>query len=129
MDDEIWQAITTFEEVIRERMRADRTIRERLRGMLGFETRYSSIEEIYEELFGDVQVPARIEPTLDEVAEHVGSNDERTALDVLKTEFGGACQKQKPEYYTVSDSGRRSFCHRHDPEYRSPEQTFDDRHR
>jgi peptide/nickel transport system ATP-binding protein len=129
LDDEVWQAVTTLEEILRERMRADRSITDRVRGMLGLETRYSTIDEIYDEAFGDVRVPSRIEPTLDDVAEHVSANDESDALEVLKEEFGGACQKQKPEYYTVSNSGRRSYCHRHDPEYRSPEQTLDDRHR
>ena len=128
LDDEVWQGIGTLEEILRERQRADRSIRDRLRGMLGMETRYSTIDEIYEEVFGDIHVPSRIEPTLDDVAEHVRANNEGKALDAMKAEFGGACEQQKPEYYTVSASGRRSLCHRHDPEYRTPEETLDDRH-
>jgi len=129
LDDEMWEAITTLQEVLRERKRADRTLRERLRELLGFETRYGTIEEIYDELLGDLQVPGRLEPIFEDVADHVRSNDEDGALDVLKAEFGGACEQQQPEYYDVSASGRMSYCHRHDPEYREPDQTLDDRHR
>jgi len=129
LSEETWNALTTLEEVLRERRRADRTIRDRIRGLLGLETRYGTIEEIYEELFGDIQVPSRIDPILDDVADHVRSNDEKQALELLKTEFGGVCQGETPEYHTVSQSGRRSFCHRHKSEYREPGQTLDDRHR
>jgi len=129
LSEETWNALTTLEEVLRERKRADRSIRDRVRGLLGLETRYGTIEEIYEELFGDVQVPSRIDPILDDVADHVRSSDEQQALDLLKTEFGGVCQGETPEYHTVSQSGRRSFCHRHKSEYRESGQTLDDRHR
>jgi peptide/nickel transport system ATP-binding protein len=129
LSDELWDQINTLREVLRERQRADRGISDRVRGLLGMETRYGTIDEIYAELFGDMQVPSRVEPVLDDVARHVRSDDEEQALQVLKAEFGAACEAETPAYHTVSDTGRESFCHRHQSEYREPEQVLEDRHR
>jgi peptide/nickel transport system ATP-binding protein len=129
LDNELWEQINTLREVLRERKRADRTLRERARELLGMETKYGSIDEIYEELFGDMQVPSRLETVLTEIADHVRSNDEDAALDVMKSEFGSVCEHEEPEYHTVSSSGRQSYCHRHDSEYREPEQTLEDRNK
>ena len=129
LDDELWSAITTLREVLRERERADRTVTDRIRELLGGEPRFGTIEEIYGELFGDQEVPGEVEAVLDEIAGHVRSNDEREALSVLKREFGDVCESETPGYHIVSPSGRRSFCHLHREEYREPGQVLDDRHR
>ena len=129
VDDELWDRINTLREILRERERADRTITERIRVLLGKDPRFGTVDEIYEELFGDREVPPDVRSVLDVAAEHVRSNDETAALEVLMGEFGSVCEAELPEYYTVSDSGRQSFCHRHDEGYRSPGETIHDRHR
>jgi len=139
LDDDLWDAITTLREVLKERDRADRSVRERLRERLGRTTRFGTVEEIYEELFGDLDVPAEVQTVLDEVAEHVRDSNEAVALERLDADFGGICEGYtppgddrtepvKPEYHTVGTTGRQSYCHRHGDGYREPEAVLDDRH-
>jgi len=128
LDDELWTQINTLREVLRERERADRSIRERLRTKLGWETRFTTVEDTYEELFGDLDVPSEVERVLDEIASYATEYEEAKALEILEDEFGGACESKSPEYHDVAGSGRQSFCHRHDDEYRSPDAVIDHRH-
>jgi peptide/nickel transport system ATP-binding protein len=136
LDDEIWDGINSFREILRERMRASRSIRERVRERLGWETRFATIGETYEELFGDLDVPPDVEEVLTAVTDTARNHDERTALDELNAEFGSVCDgvdpeggsdPVKPEYFTVSESGRLSYCHRHDDAHRETSAVLDDR--
>lgn len=129
LDDELWTRINTLREVLRERERANRTVTERIRELLGKDPRFGTIEEVYDELFADQELPRNVESVLDETADHARENDEEGALEVLFDAFGSVCESEVPEYYTVSESGRQSFCHRHDGAYRSPDEVLDDRHR
>ncbi|WP_207586506.1 oligopeptide/dipeptide ABC transporter ATP-binding protein [Halomontanus rarus] len=129
LDNELWTRINTLREVLRERERADRTVTDRIREMLGKDPRFGTVGEIFDELFGDQQVPEDVETVLDQVADHVRKNDEATALEILFEAFGSVCESEPPAYYTVSDSGRQSFCHRHDEGYRAPDRVLDERHR
>ena len=128
LGDELWSRLNTLREALRERARADRSLKERLGELLGREPRFGTIDEVYEELFGDLEVPDEVRSVLDDIAERVSDRDEAAALEVIRTEFGGPCEGFDPEYHTVSDSGRRSYCHRHAGEYRSPDETLEDRH-
>ncbi len=128
LDDELWTRLNTLREVLRERERADRSIRERLRTKLGWETRFATVEETYEELFGGLDVPSEVQRVLEEIKSHANEYDEATALEILEDEFGGVCENESPEYHDVSGSGRQSFCHRHDDEYRDPGAVIDHRH-
>jgi len=135
LDEAVWEGINALREVLRERQRATRSIRERLRQGLGFETRFATIEETREELFGALDVPADADAVLDEVFELSAAHDEGRALDRLNEEFGSVCDgidvqdddSDKPQYYQVSASGRRSYCHRHEGQYRSTAEVIDDR--
>ncbi len=153
LDDVLWERINTLREILRERERANRSIRERIRGTLGLQTRFATVEELYEELFEELTVPNDVQETLDTVANHAESNDESQALAALNEEFGSICEGfqetdewneavngegtqsknedelVKPEFHEVSDSGRKSYCHRHRPEYRDTETVIDERHR
>ena len=143
LEEELWTAIGTLREVIRERNRATRTTRERLTELLGGESRFQSLDEIYEELFGELAVPEDVQSVLDEVARLVDSNDEGAALSVLAEEFASVCDGKanttsgfdaeeepiEPEYHSVSASGRKSLCHRHDDAYREPDEVLDERER
>jgi peptide/nickel transport system ATP-binding protein len=136
LDDDVWGSINAFREILRERMRAERSIRERLRERLGMETRFATMNETYEELFGDLAVPGEVERVLTEVAETAGNHNEADALEQLNAEFGSVCDgvdpdggdaPVDPEYYSVSDSGRLSYCHRHDAAHRETSAVLDDR--
>jgi len=128
LDDELWTQINTLREVLRERERADRSVRERLRTKLGWETRFATVEETYDELFGDLDVPSEVQRVLNEIKAHANEYEEAAALELLEDEFGGVCENKSPEYHDVSGSDRRSFCHRHDDEYRDPDDVIDHRH-
>ncbi|EMA60659.1 peptide ABC transporter ATPase [Halorubrum lipolyticum DSM 21995] len=127
LDDDLWDSLNSFREILRERMRAERSIRERLRERFGMETRFATMDDTYEELFGDVAVPDEVEEILTEVADTAGDHDEAEALDRFNQAFGSVCdgvgasgvdEGVKPAFHQVSESGRLSYCHRHESEYR-----------
>ena len=137
LDDDIWDGINAFREILRERMRASRSIRERLRERFGMETRFATVEETYEELFGGLDLPQEVESTLSRVAEAASNHDEQTALDRLNAEFGSVCDGVDPEggedpvlpeHFEIGENGRTSYCHRHAPEYRDTTSVIDERH-
>ena len=136
LDEAVWSQLNTVREVLRERQRADRTIRERIRGSLGWETRFGNMNDTMTELFGELEVPADVQETLDEVARRANQNDEEEALTLLNDEFGSVCDgvDEDPEqssselqFYTVGQTDRKSYCHRHDSEYREPGPVIEER--
>jgi peptide/nickel transport system ATP-binding protein len=124
ISDELWEAIETFREVVRERDRADRSLREIAREKLGMHTKYSDLTEIMDEVFGDLEVPDEIATHLREAASAVEENREGEARQYLFEEFGSVCDKEKPDHHPVSDSGRTSYCHRHQDEYAPTPEAF-----
>ncbi|WP_135821815.1 ABC transporter ATP-binding protein [Halostella litorea] len=120
LDDEVWTAIEVFREVLRERARAERTTVERVKEFLDMDTRFESIDEITDELFGDLDVPESVRTHVSEAASKVADGDERAAQEYLAEQFGSVCDAEYPEPHEVSASGRRSRCHRHEPEYTEP---------
>jgi len=52
LDPDTWEAIDDLVRIVRERRRAERSVRERAREILGMETRFSDVEEIIVEVFG-----------------------------------------------------------------------------
>ena len=137
LDDDVWDGINALREILRERMRATRSVRERIRERFDMETRFATMDETYEELFGGLNVPPEAEEVLQRVADIAGDHDERRALDALDEEFGSICdgvdpdgsdEEIDPEYYTVGENDRKSYCHRHDDGFREPAPVLDDRH-
>jgi peptide/nickel transport system ATP-binding protein len=128
LDDELWSRINTLREALRERDRAERSLKERVGELLGRDPRFGTIDEVYDELFGDLEVPAEARSVLDDIADRVRDNNESGALEVIREEFGGTCESMDPEYYTVSESGRQSYCHRHAEEHDPTDQTIENRH-
>jgi peptide/nickel transport system ATP-binding protein len=122
MDSDTWIAIEVFREVLRERSRAEKSLTEQAKEMLGMETRFSDIGEIKRELFGDVDLSTEVERHIDEAAGHVEDNDEMAAREVLRDEFGSICDAEDPANHVVSGTGRISHCHRHKNEYTSPDE-------
>lgn len=93
LDEELWDQISILWTVVRERNRANRTVTERIKELLGGSTRFGSIDEIYEEVFGDQKLPADVKAVLDEVADHVRDHREEQALALLNEEFGSVCDQ------------------------------------
>ena len=136
LDEEVWSQLNTVREVLRERQRAERTIRERIRGSLGWETRFGDMNDTMDELFGELDVPADVQEILDEIARNTNENDEESALALLNDEFGSVCDgitedseqsDVEPEFYTMGATDRKSYCHRHDPDYREPGPVIEER--
>jgi peptide/nickel transport system ATP-binding protein len=136
LDEEVWSQLNTVREVLRERQRAERTIRERIRGRLGWETRFGDMNDTMEELFGELAVPADVQEILDEIARNTNEDDEQAALALLNDEFGSVCDgisedsgqsEVEPEFYTMGATDRKSYCHRHDPDYREPGPVIEER--
>ncbi|WP_435334291.1 ABC transporter ATP-binding protein [Haloarchaeobius sp. TZWWS8] len=124
VDDEVWQRVEIFREVVRERTRADRSLTDRAKELLGKQTRFSDITEITDELFGDIDVPDDVAEHLREAANHVEKGHENKARKYLFEQFGSICDKQHPEHHVVADDGRTSLCHRHMDEYDEPAVAF-----
>ena len=120
VDDDVWNAVRVFREVLRERSRAERSIRDRARETLGLHTRFSDIDEITEELFADLDVPSDVQRHVDEAIERVSQNDEEGAQEYLESEFGSVCDRDPPADHEVSETERRSHCHRHGDDYADP---------
>src|SRR6056297_2491627 len=120
MDPDVWVAIEVFREVLRERSRAEKSLTEQAKELLGMKTRFSGIDEIRRELFGDLDLPRDVAEHVDRAADLVEKNDETAARRVLREEFGSVCDDEQPENHVVSDTGRVSHCHRHAEEYTEP---------
>ena len=127
LDDAVWSSISTLGEILRERERAEQTVTDRIRELLGRDAALDTVDEVYAELFDDLDVPDDAERVLDDVATYARQNDEAHALDVLDDAFGGVCESEAPDAHTVGDAGRKSLCHRHAPEYRDPKTVIDAR--
>ncbi|WP_338730192.1 oligopeptide/dipeptide ABC transporter ATP-binding protein [Haladaptatus sp. DJG-WS-42] len=141
VDVDVWSGVELLREIVRERTRADKSIGERAREVLGMQTRFSNIEEINREVFGDLDVPAEIRTHLTEAEELVANGSEKEAAAYLRKEFGSICDGVvpenaqrangdadiiKPEQLSVSESGRLSLCHRHNAEYEEPAEYLDE---
>ncbi|WP_458185921.1 ABC transporter ATP-binding protein [Haladaptatus sp. NG-WS-4] len=122
VDDDLWTRVEIFREVVRERSRAERSVRDQLKEMFGMETRFSDIGEIRQELFGEFDLPREVEKHVDEAASYIESNDDQQAREYLRDVFGSVCDTDDPDDNVVSDTGRFSHCHRHLDEYAEPEE-------
>jgi peptide/nickel transport system ATP-binding protein len=124
VDDDVWKRVEVFREVLRERERADRTLTERARDLLGMATRFSDIEEIRAEVFGDVALPRSVERHVDEAAALVENGDEAEASAYLLEQFGSVCDAEHPREHPVGDGVRYSLCHRHDGAHEEPASVY-----
>ncbi|WP_435359904.1 ABC transporter ATP-binding protein [Haloarchaeobius sp. DFWS5] len=124
VDDEVWQRVEIFREVVRERTRADRSLTDWAKERLGQATRFSDITDITDELFGDVDVPSEIAEHLREASSLVEKGHENKARQYLFEQFGSICDREQPEHHVVTEDGRTSLCHRHMDEYDEPATAF-----
>ncbi|MFC3477760.1 ABC transporter ATP-binding protein [Halobacterium litoreum] len=119
IDDDVWEGIEIFREVLRERGDVTKSVRERVRDLLGMETRGMDVEEVIDDAFGELDVPSDVQQHVDEAVEHVERDDLQSAQETLRDEFGSVCESEEPETLPVGDTGRTSRCHRHREEYES----------
>jgi len=117
--DEAWERIREFRDVVRERSRAEPSLRERIRDRLGFETALADGEEVLREEFGDVDLSPEVRRHVEQAAAYLSDGDPDAARAYLREVFGDRCDGERPQYYDLGD-GRESFCHLHSPEYASP---------
>lgn len=116
LDHDVWEGIEMFREVLRERNRADRSLREIAREKFGLTTRFSDLAEIQREIFEGTQVPQKVDEQL-ATAVDIADRSVEEALQHLASEFGSVCESETPDTYTVDESTHRSHCHLHDQEH------------
>ncbi|MFC7045336.1 ABC transporter ATP-binding protein [Halobacteriaceae archaeon GCM10025711] len=120
IDTAVWTAVEEFRDVLRARVRADRSVTERVKSRLGIETRFSDVDELRAEVFEDVTLPDDVATHVDEAARRMEAGDDASALAYLADEFDSVCDADDPDDYQVGSAGRVSHCHRHADEYQSP---------
>jgi peptide/nickel transport system ATP-binding protein len=120
VDDDVWERVQEFRDVVRERTRVSRSLVSIAKELLGLDREYSDATDVVEDLFGDVDEPAKVRDVIDRAAQEVADGNASAARERLAEEFGGVCDADDPKDHAVSDSGRRSHCHRHVDEYDSP---------
>ncbi len=125
LDDDVWERVELLREILRERERADKSVTERAKAVLGMETRFSDIDEVRHEVFDGIDMPESVRTPIEEAVDHVRLGDEAAARERMREAFGSVCDTDKPAHHSVSDTGRTSFCHRHLAEYEEPEPVFE----
>ena len=128
IDDDVWEGVEVLREVMRERSRVELGIRDRVKRRLGIEDPFSAIDEVLEELFGDLQVPQKVQTHVDDAADLARDHDAAGAEARLQEAFGSDCDAEQPADHVVSDTGRESRCHRHRSGEPSPTDYFDTRY-
>ncbi|QSG08849.1 ABC transporter ATP-binding protein [Halapricum desulfuricans] len=117
LDEDVWDRIEQFREIIRERSRMDLSTADIAKRGLGRFSRFDDINETASDLFGDIDVPADIAEHIDVAVEYVEDGYPSKAREYLYEEFSSVCDREKPENHVVSESDRYSYCHRHTNEY------------
>ena len=137
VEDDVWEGIEALRDILRERERAERSLTERARSALGLETRFSDIDEIVREVFGDgtgtgrdgnavlESLPEAVRSTVREAVEAVRDGEEAHARRTLAEAFESDCDARMPAHNPVSETGRVSLCHRHLEEYEEPGPVFE----
>ncbi|SFQ11860.1 peptide/nickel transport system ATP-binding protein [Halolamina pelagica] len=120
VDTEVWARVEMLREVLRERSNADRSLTERAREILGLSSRFSSADEVHDELFADVTLPAAVEDHIEEAMDHVRNDNETRARAQLREAFGSVCDEERPKSHVVDDESGTSRCHRHRDEHDEP---------
>ena len=121
VEDDVWDALERFREVVRERSRLTLSTVNRVRRRMGRFSAYDEIDETVEEFFGDIDVPPQIEEEIETATMMVKNGRPMKARERLAEQFASTCDHDRPEFYPVADSDRMSYCHRHSREYEDVE--------
>ena len=129
VEDDVWDAIERYREVVRERSRMSLGTVDRLKRHVGRFSAYDDIDETVADLFGDVDVPEDVSEHVEAAAELVRDGRPEDARSHLAEEFNGVCDLRRPELHPVGDGDHMSYCHRHTDEYGDVEPVIDRRTR
>jgi peptide/nickel transport system ATP-binding protein len=129
LDADLWVRIDDFRAVLRERARAEVTLGDRLRRLLGLGTPLDDIEAVRADRFGDVAVPGTVATHLDTATRLAATGDPAAARDHLRETFGGVCDREHPvlDPLDAGESSRRSRCHRHGDGHEAVDAAFEAR--
>jgi peptide/nickel transport system ATP-binding protein len=117
LDENVWDAIERFREVIRERSRLELGAVDRIRRSLGRFSKYDDIDETVADLFGDLDVPAEVEEHIETATERVKAGRPAEAREHLAEEFNSVCDIDRPQHHATGTTDKLSYCHRHQSEY------------
>jgi len=125
LDDDVWEGVEVFREVVRERAGVSKSVGDRVKELVGLGSDGPDIGETADDVFGDLDVPSDVSQHIDTAVEYVNHDDPQSAREHLKEAFGSVCEREVPEHHVVDDSGRFSHCHRHREEWESPARFLD----
>ena len=117
LNNDLWDAIEQFREIVRERARITLSPSNRVKRRIGRFEGFNDIEESAEDIFEDLEVPQEIDEHIQAAIKTIKSGHPDKAHDMLYDEFASVCDREPSELYEVSETGRYSYCHRHTDEY------------
>ncbi|MCU4716662.1 ABC transporter ATP-binding protein [Halapricum hydrolyticum] len=117
LDEDVWDGIERFREVIRERSRMDLGVTGLARRGVGRFSRFDDLEEAVSDLFEGVDVPEEVRVHIEQAVEYAKKGYPSKAREYLYEEFSSVCDREKPKFYETSGTARYSYCHRHANEY------------
>ena len=120
VDDELWDRLELFRNILRERSYVERSLIDHARVRLGLRSPIESVSDVRDELFGDLDVHPEIAEHIDTAVELVEDDNEKAAREYLREQFGSVCDRTDPEARHLEETGQVSHCHRHDDEYVEP---------
>lgn len=127
LDDDVWDAIERLREIVRERSRLSLSIRDKIKRQIGYFDKHDDIMMAVDDLFEDIDTPNEVEQHVETALKKVREGKPMDAREYLNEEFGSVCDYERPEFHTVSESGRKSYCHRHESEYNDVNTVLADR--
>ncbi|MFC7209631.1 ABC transporter ATP-binding protein [Natronoarchaeum sp. GCM10025321] len=114
-----FEAIETFRDVLRDRVRGEGGLSKRLKRQLGLGAGGRSVEVIVTQLFADVELSPAASDVIDR-ATATADTDPTEALALLNEEFSSVCDRESPVEHDVDETGRTSRCLRHRSDYDDP---------
>ena len=107
-----WEALETFQEVLRQRERSDSSLLRTAKRRLGLIDDKQSPQSVAADVFADVELSSDAAEIVDEATQRAESSPS-AAVELLAAEFGSVCETDTVESYSIGENGRESRCHRH----------------
>ena len=115
-----WAALETFQEVLRQRERADTSLLRSAKRRLGLIDAEQGPQSVAADVFADVELPADAAEIVDEATQRAESSPS-AAVELLAAEFGSVCDTDAADPHRIGENGRESRCHRHLAEHADPD--------
>jgi len=125
LDADTWDAVERFREVVRERARADLSVRDRIRRQADAFSRFDDVNETVDDLFDRERTDDEVLEHVERAAEHVRNGYPGKAREYMSAQFDSVCDTTEPDHHSVSDTGRLSFCHRHTDSHENVDAVLD----